>query len=384
MDRVYKGRNLSVWELPNEDRNTCTYRRDDFSCQHAPQRLFAVQRWGAVLDEILCGQHKNVIIRAAENGKIDDILQKPQLNTFFDEPPVNRLRCLERWDLEDDASLDDLVREIVHLKPTEYLVIPQDFAIVDHLSPRKFRSNGFFLKIPYERGKTLRNAAREAINSMDPTLRYAGMRHIDPVDNIRREYSLVTLIEGYMLNHLLGARGRKRGLHFVNNEGNQIQIECEEKYLGAGSFRFYVPSSSNPKDKSYCVDLKEIATRKPGTRRYRGRYGFKYDCTCEASIKEELTLSDMNSLGQPYANSKIRPCKHAYAAVAYLEERGIIPKHEPRTPVKPTNFARRFKMELSRQVLHGSKHLSRIEQEVIILRAIAPHLIGYERMFEAR
>lgn len=378
MDPVYKNHAVSVWELPNEEKNTCTYQRNQFSCKRSPRHLFAIQQWGAILDEIVCGQHKNAIIHAAAKKTKEGAPCGPELNVFFDEPSVSRLRLLARVDVDHSASLDDVVNKVDQLGPTDYLVVPKDFTIVDHLSPQKFRNSGFFLNIPYERGKTLRESAREAIKQMDPTARYAGMRHIDPVDNIRREYALVTLIEGYMLNNLLGARGKRKGLQFAQ------KIECEERYLGAGSFCVYVPSSSHPEEKSYRVDLKELATRKPGTRRYRGRYGFKYDCTCEASVKEELTLSDMNSLGEPYANSKIRPCKHAYAALAYLEENKLIPAHEPRTPVKPTDFARRFKMKLSRQVLHGNDHLSRIKQEVILMRAIAPHLFGYERMFEKR
>ncbi len=379
MDQVYKGYGLSIWEILNKEGNTCTYQRDSFSCKRSPQRLFAIQRWGAVLDDIVCDQHKKVLIRVAEKGIGGRIKDEPELNVFFDQPPVSRLRFLSRLDFNGGTSLDELVRGIVNLKPTEYLVVPEDVHLVDNrVSPKQFRSNGFFLTIPMKRGKTLREAARDAIKEMDPTGKYAGLRHIDPVDNIRREYALVTLIEGYMLNNLLGGRGKRKGLQFAQ------KIECEERYLGAGSFCFYVPSSSNPEDISYRVDLKEIATGKEGTRRYRGRYGFKYDCACEASIKEELALSDMNSFGEPYANSKIRPCKHAYAALAYLEEHRIIPQHEPRTPVKPTDFARRLKMKLSRQVLHGNNHLSRIEQEVILMRAIAPHLLGYERMFEAR
>ncbi len=382
MEQDDKGAKVHISEISNEAGNSCTYQRDDFSCQRSPQRLFAIHYWG-VFGEVVCGQHKNVITHAEKKGKLEKILHGPKLNIFFDGPPMSKLRCLERFDLDNNATLDDLVVRITMLKPIEYLVVPEVVPIVDKcIFQKQFRSSGFFLIIPPKRGKTLREAAREAIERMDPTARYAGMRHIDPVDNIRREYALVTLIEGYMLNNLLGARGRKRGLHFVNNKGDPIQIECETKYLGAGSFCFYVPSSSNPKDKSYRVDIKEIATTKSGTRRYRGRYGFKYECTCEASVKEELTLSDMNSSGRPYANSKIRPCKHAYAALAYLEEHDIIPAHEPRTPVKPSDFARRFKMKLTQQVLHGNNHLSRIEQEVILMRAIAPHLLGYERMFE--
>lgn len=386
---------ISIWEVDNPKRSSCTYEvKEGRTCKRNPRELFLVERYNSVLAATVCHTHRAIVIKAAkkdaharkknltaEPESVNEILGILELTDFFDPPAISRVRFLDRVDFKGE-SLDDLVKETTKLERHQYLVVSQDFQIVPG-NVSNFRKKGLFLDIPMIRGKSLRHAAHLAIEQMDEGVIYAGMRHMDNTDNARREYSLVTLIEGTMIQNLLGDPGRRRGLRFFGADGNRRRIDLDknDSYSGSGIFLLYVPSSSNA-DMDYRVVLKELRTKGNGTKRYRGRYGIDYECACEASVRDELTTSDVNSGGRPYANGKVRPCKHAYAALAYLEEHKHTLPSEPRTPVKPSRFARKLNSRLRTRVLHGNKHLRREEQEVILMRAIAPNVLGYDQMFD--
>lgn len=388
MEEVFCGKHARIWQFENPERRSfSTYQYGGERKRRIKEEYFMVERFGAILNVIDTPGNLEKVVEAARldererkamrkvtHQRINEALGEPKLCDFFNQPKVGVVRGLERIDFKG-RSLDDLAVAAYKLERWQYLSVSKEFEIIPG-GIDNFRKKGLFLNIERRRGKTLREAARAAILGMGTSEVYVGMRHMDKTDNGRREYALVALIEGHMLHNLLGSHGQRSGLHF-----NRC-IDLREEYSGAGEFTLHVPSSSDMDKQPYRVNLSDIRTKEGGTSRFQDRYGIEYSCACDGSIQDERTRSDANSRGRQYANSKVRLCKHAYAALAFLESTGIIPDREPRTPVKPTAFARQFNATLHFRVFHGNKFLTQTEQEVILMRAIAPHLLGYDRMFD--